>query len=200
MPPCPGHHLDTDAAMEDHRSPVLLMGLGNGKSYGAVEQAPMFKNAHAQKAPPGKCLVEESMWNDEETWAEHDGMRTPPSKTNTAVLAAASSAPSEPSASPANAKKKRTQRKLDAELKNTQVPGPSKDAAAGGGSKSNKTRPFKKDYEFVCSSLLVLDPPMSSSHLSLTPYLAWCLQNPLPPRNGLDVATSCLFHCIQLSA
>jgi hypothetical protein len=68
------------------------------------------------------------MWNDEETWAEHDGMHTPPSKTNTAVLAAASSAPSEFSESPAHAKKKRTQRKLDVELKNTQVPGPSQDA------------------------------------------------------------------------
>jgi hypothetical protein len=94
------------------------------------------------------------MWNDEETWAECDGMGTPPSKNNTAVLAAASSAPSKLSASPALANKKKAQRKLDAELKSTQVPGPSMDAAAGGGSKSNKTKPFKKDYEFVCSSLL----------------------------------------------
>jgi hypothetical protein len=130
------------------------MGLGNGQSYGAFEQAPMFKNGHTQKAPPGKCLAEESMWNDEETWAECDGMGTPPSKNNTAVLAAASSAPSKLSASPALANKKKAQRKLDAELKSTQVPGPSMDAAVGGGSKSNKTKSFKKDYEFVCSSLL----------------------------------------------
>ena len=114
--------------------------------------APTFKNGHTQKTPPGKCLVQESIWNDEETWAEHDVMRTPPSKTNTTVFPVTSSAPSESSQSPAN--KKKTQRKLDAELKNTQVPGPSKDAAAGGGSKSNKTKPLKKDYEFVCSSLL----------------------------------------------
>jgi hypothetical protein len=120
MPPCPGHHLDTDAGMEDHRSPVLLMGLGNGKSYGAVEQAPTFKNGHTEKAPPGKCLVQQSIWDDEETWAEHDVMHTPPSKTNTTVLAAASSAPSELSESPVHAKQKKTQRKLDAELKNTQ--------------------------------------------------------------------------------
>ena len=152
MPPRPGHHFDTDDDMADHRSPVLFTGLGNGKSYVAVEQAPTFKSGHTQKAPPGKCLIPESIWNDEETWAEHDVLHTPPSKTNTTVFPAASSAPSEPSQSPT--KKKKTQRKLDAELKNTQVPGPSKDAAGGGGSKPNKGKPFKKDYEFVCSSLL----------------------------------------------
>jgi hypothetical protein len=74
MPPCPGRHLDTDSAMEDPRIPVLLMGRGNGQSYGGFEQTPMFKNGHSQKDPPGKCLTEESMWNDEETWTECDGM------------------------------------------------------------------------------------------------------------------------------
>jgi hypothetical protein len=49
MPPCPGRHLDTDAAMEDPRSPVLLMGLGNGQSYGAFEQAPMMSPADLNK-------------------------------------------------------------------------------------------------------------------------------------------------------
>jgi hypothetical protein len=115
--------------MEDPRSPVLFMGVGNGQSYGSFEQAPMFKNGHTQKAPPGKCLVEESM-----SW------------TRCTVLAVASSAPSKLSASPEVANKKKAKRKLDAELKSTQVSGPSMDAAAGGGSKPNKTKPLKKDY------------------------------------------------------
>jgi hypothetical protein len=54
MTPSPGRQLDTDSTMEDPRRPVLLMGLGNGQSYGAFEQAPRFKNGHTEKAPPGK--------------------------------------------------------------------------------------------------------------------------------------------------
>ena len=151
MPPCRGNHRHTDHDIEDHRSPVLLKGLGNGRSYDVVEQSPQFKNSHTQKAPPGKCLAEESIWNDDETWAADAGMGTPPFHATTALLPIVSPASSDPSQSPV---KKTTQRNLDAELKGTQAPRQSKDTTGGRGSKSNKGKPLKKDYEFVCNSLL----------------------------------------------
>jgi hypothetical protein len=65
MPPRPGKYRDTDDDMQDHHSSLLLQGLGGNRSYVDVEQPPKFKNSHTQKAPEGRCVIPESVWDHE---------------------------------------------------------------------------------------------------------------------------------------
>jgi len=150
MPPRPGKYQDTDDDMQDH-SPVLLQGRGGNGSYVDVQQPPKFKNSHTQKAPEGKCLIPESVWDDEETWAPDSFVTsTPPSKASHSLLPAVSPTSSVSSQS---SSKKVTQRNLDDELKGTR--NQSQDAP-GEALSRRRTRPrlCQKDYDFVANSLL----------------------------------------------
>ena len=70
MPPRPGKCRDTDDDMQDHHSPLLLQGLGGNGSYVDFEQPPKFKNSHTQKAPEGRCVIPESVWDHEKRSTE----------------------------------------------------------------------------------------------------------------------------------
>ena len=93
MPPRPGKYQDTDDDMQDH-NPLLGQGRGGNGSYVDVQQPPKFKKSHTQKTPEGKCLIPESVWDDEETWAPDSFVTsTPPSKTSHSLLPAVSPIP-----------------------------------------------------------------------------------------------------------
>jgi hypothetical protein len=86
MPPRTGKYQDTDDDMQDH-NPLLGQGRGANGSYVDVQQSPKFKNSHTQKAPEGKCLIPESVWDDEETWSPDSFVtNTPPSKFSISLL------------------------------------------------------------------------------------------------------------------
>ncbi len=70
MSPRPDKYLDTDDDMQDHHSSLLLQDLGDNRSYVDVEQPPKFKNSHTEKAPEGRWVIPESVWDHEKRSTE----------------------------------------------------------------------------------------------------------------------------------